>query len=1243
MVLAIALALLILVGSTAWLLTRPDGADRLARLLQPNSPFAFDYDVLDGSLAGPLGIQGLRVQGASWSLEAARLDLAWHPVALLRGQLHVESLKGEDVRFQHHASPAPDAPPGDGSPPAPFSLPLALRLDRLELASGCYQSGDETPQCLDGRLDDLRLTGSRWTLDHLTLIHSQFRLTGRGGGELAGRWPLALRLSAQAALPDLPPWAGELAVDGDLLELGIAHAAAPPYAYQLVARITEPLGALRWQAEWTAQNLSPNAFRAELPEALRLTATVRGDGDRRHARLHAVLHGEGTPQGPWEGQLAGTVDATAAHLDRLTLDTPLVRMQGEGVWPLQAQADQALTARLAWQDLRWPGAALDSPAGELRLDGTPERFALNMQAQLAGAWAGNQTARIELAGHGDRQGLALEQIEANNLLKGRLSGQGHIGWTPAVSWDLALQGEGLDPGTLDPRWPGRLGFDLSTRGSRSPEQLAAAVDLRTFQGQLRGRPVQAQGALEGAGSQWTLQRLDARSGQARLRAQGQWGPAVRLDASLQAPDLADLWPGASGRVEATLHADGPRDNPRLSLDGSARAIRWESYRASELSLAGKWQGRNAPLQADLEVRQLGLGARSVEQAMLELRGHPDAHRLSLDVKGEGAAAQLAATGGWRDGRWTGQLSTFSVRPEADSVWQLDAPARLELGPQHARLAGLCLRQAKQSLCADGEWVAPRWQGQLQLADLDLAPWRSVLGEEWTLAGSVAGTLNAQGSSEQATGTVTARADRVLLERRSPIAGLPPERFLTIPELRLSGQATDEGLSATLTGTPGERGRLAAEFSMPGYEGRWREVSDLPIEGQLQLETDELAPLALLIPQIDRPQGRLTADLGVRGPWQAPVFSGSARLTDGAVNVPAAGLQLRAIRLDATPAPDDRIQLTGQLESGKGVLSLQGLMALNQGQPRLQARLTGRDVLVADTAEARVRVSPEMSVDYAATGLAIRGQLTVPEALLKPKDLEGTVRPSGDEVIVGATAEADQSALPWALDLRVILGDKVRFEGFGLKADITGQLGLREGPGTLPVASGELLLDGRYRAYGQDLTIERGRILYTGVPLDSPGLDLRASRRFQEQTVGVEVRGLVQQPDVKVFSQPLLPQSDALAYLVLGRPLNQASNDDGAAMNRAAAAVGLAGGELLAQRIGQRFGMQDVEIKNTGDAAASELSVGRYLTPRLYVSYGVGVFNAISTLRTRYQISRRWTLRTESGVNSSVDAVYTLER
>ena len=40
------LALLAVVGAMALLLTRPDGTDRLVRLLQPYSPIAFDYDTL---------------------------------------------------------------------------------------------------------------------------------------------------------------------------------------------------------------------------------------------------------------------------------------------------------------------------------------------------------------------------------------------------------------------------------------------------------------------------------------------------------------------------------------------------------------------------------------------------------------------------------------------------------------------------------------------------------------------------------------------------------------------------------------------------------------------------------------------------------------------------------------------------------------------------------------------------------------------------------------------------------------------------------------------------------------------------------------------------------------------------------------------------------------------------------------------------------------------------------------------
>ncbi|MFZ5533052.1 MAG: translocation/assembly module TamB domain-containing protein [Pseudomonadota bacterium] len=1241
--LGLVVALLGLAGMAYWLATRPDGVDRLARLLQPYAPVTYDYDRAEGSLVGPVRVAGLRVTGAGWALNVGQIDLAWYPAALLRRQLHIADLTIRDLRYQV-TTPAAEQPAGDGAPPGPLGLPLTIRVDRFDAQQACYQNGPEAPQCLDARAQALDLGAGRWSAGRLALDHPRLQVSGAGSGETTGRWPLTARLAARAPVEGYPEWTGEFALAGDLTDLGIAHRAPAPYDYELVARLRQPLGPLQWQATWTTSALRPHVFRPDLPEAVVLQAEITGTGTREEARIEAQGRAEGAPEGVWQAKLAGRLDRSGARLDRLSMDGPAGQVRGEADIPFTGEDQRPVRADLAWQDLRWPGTALDSPEGRLQIGGTLARYELALHALIKGSYAtGPQSATVDLAGQGDRSELRIAALSARGLLKGTVEGRGLVRWAPALSWDFDVRGRGLDPGGIDARWPGRLALDASTRGQRDAAGLQVQAEVRSLQGQLRGRPIEAKAALAGVGSEWTLTGLQARAGRARLTGEGRWAEEVRLRAWLDAPDLGDLWPDASGRLALTTEAAGPRADPRIELTASAGNVRVDATRLEALDLATQWGGWTRPLSLDATVRGLESGDRRLDAAKVTVQGRPDAHRLSIRAEQPALAVQLDAAGGWKAPLWTGRMTALALRPREGAPWQLDQPATVDLGRQQATLSGLCLRQAGQSLCADGQWRPESLAARLQLTDLDLAPWQGLLGPDWRLVGRVGGTMEAQGAGERMTGTISAQADNVIVERKSPIAGLPADRFLTLEALRFTGAATPRGLTARLSGWSGEAGRLEAGLAIPGYDGRWRRLAELPTEGRVQIDTDELAPLALLVTQLDQPRGRLSADLAWRGPWQAPEFSGAARLTEGAVDVPVAGLQLRKIGLEATPIGGDRLRLSGALDSGNGTLSLDGQFGLQQGRPALQARLSGRDVLVADTAEARVRVSPDMQVSYTPYKLAVNGQLTVPEALLKPRELEGTVKPSGDEVIVGPKAAVERGALPWALDLRLILGDKVRFEGFGLKTDITGQLRLHEGPGTLPAASGELILNGRYRAYGQDLTIERGRILYAGAPLDTPGLDLRASRKFGEQTVGVEARGLVQQPDVKVFSQPLLPQSDALAYLVLGRPLNQASGDDGAAMNRAAAAVGLAGGELLAQRIGSRFGVQDVEVKNSGDVTTSELSVGRYLTPRLYVSYGVGVFNAVSTLRTRYTLSRRWTLRTESGAQSSVDAIYTLER
>ncbi|MDC4205968.1 MAG: translocation/assembly module TamB domain-containing protein [Candidatus Manganitrophus sp.] len=57
---------------------------------------------------------------------------------------------------------------------------------------------------------------------------------------------------------------------------------------------------------------------------------------------------------------------------------------------------------------------------------------------------------------------------------------------------------------------------------------------------------------------------------------------------------------------------------------------------------------------------------------------------------------------------------------------------------------------------------------------------------------------------------------------------------------------------------------------------------------------------------------------------------------------------------------------------------------------------------------------------------------------------------------------------------------------------------------------------------------------------------------------------------------------------------------------------------------------------------TKLVIGRYLSPRFYVSYGIGLFEAANTLSLRYTINQKLTLRAESGEESSLDLLYTRE-
>ncbi len=231
---------------------------------------------------------------------------------------------------------------------------------------------------------------------------------------------------------------------------------------------------------------------------------------------------------------------------------------------------------------------------------------------------------------------------------------------------------------------------------------------------------------------------------------------------------------------------------------------------------------------------------------------------------------------------------------------------------------------------------------------------------------------------------------------------------------------------------------------------------------------------------------------------------------------------------------------------------------------------------------------------------------------------------------------DAAALPLYANVEVRLGEQVKLVGFGLDATIAGSLQVTERPGAVTTGSGEIRVAGTYKAYGQDLTVRQGQLLYAATPLDDPRLNVVAVRVVDTVTAGLRVTGRAQSPQLEVFSDPAMGQSSALSYLVTGKPLEAIGEGDadGDALQSAARSLGTAAGGLLAKNVGRRLGIDEVGIKESAAVGGEVLTIGQYLSPRLYLSYGVGLFKPGEVVTLRYKISEALSVEAENANESS---------
>lgn len=1226
--------LLVVLLALGWLTLTTGGARWAADWLRDYEP-RLDFQVQGGALGYGLQLGAVRWQSETLRFAADQLTLEWTPSCLLGGRLCIELVRVEAPRVVVSPAPEPVASPADAAG-EPFKLPLGIQLSLLQLSDVEV----ELPDYLI-RLEAVQASAS---MSQRELAIGWARLRGleveqRGVGEAPAPTTVGDAGWGPIELPavDLP---FAVTVDGLLLErASLQLGGAPVWIDSLALSAGLRNGELRLRKlQLEVENLRAEAsgeilLREDYPLSLRLSARALPEGLAEPIQLDVQLGGS-LARLSVEAEAEGALRATLAG-----------RLQ-----PLQPRLPFELQAR--WPRLGWP---LQAPAvavlsdGELRAQGDLQGYQMNLDSRVDGEQI--PPGRWRLQARGDLEGLVVESLQGQ-VLDGELSAEGRLSWAQGLSWQAALRASGINPGAQWPDYPGRLGGRLRAEGRVTEEgwTLSARPDI---DGRLRDYPVALGGTVaKTAAGAWRFQGLRLASGANRLELDGRLQERWDLAGRFQLPEPQALLPELRGSASGGFSLAGPLEQPDVRLRFEGRELVYNELRAAELAVEARL-GRLGYADSTLLLTASGLaaGESKVGRLRAELEGRRDRHLLTLSLNGEPYAGELVLAGGLTESLdWRGELRSAELGLPPEQRWTLESPVDLAWRQGAARLTlqPHCWRQQQASLClSEPARIGERGELALALEDFQLqwlGPWLPE-GVVWQ------GPLQAGAALAWRPG-VLPTLELSAVSRDGEVDVVEED---DVPPVRLDYQRLAVGLSV-------QDGRLLGTLDLESRtlgNGRLRvatrpEAQPRPLQGEVELDGVRLEILKPFLPQMQALAGELGLSGALGGTLQAPEFNGQLRLREGRLATPGMPMELREVALTAE-IQGSQARLSGSFASGGGgEARLEGEARWGGEEWALRLGLEGERLLLTYEPLARLRVSPDLDIRVRPKRVAVSGRVVVPSGEISLQQLpEGAVAVSEDVVVVRrpgeeggvVTPEPPPPAPGWSIttDVELILGDEVQLTGMGLEGRLAGNLRLRQRPGGVPEAVGELrIVDGRYEAYGQELEIRRGQLLFSG-PVREPNLNVEAVRRVEDVVAGIRVEGSPDAPEVSLFSNPTMPQEDVLSYIIRGRPLDEAgSTGQDALLSQAALSLGIFGGRGLATSLAEELGIEDFELGTTGEGEETQVELSGYLAPNLHVRYGMGVFQPLETLTLRYQISRRFYVEAVRGLESAVDVFYQFE-
>lgn len=789
-----------------------------------------------------------------------------------------------------------------------------------------------------------------------------------------------------------------------------------------------------------------------------------------------------------------------------------------------------------------------------------------------------------------------------------------------------------------------LNFDVNLQGKLLP-QPDLRVNFVSRDSQWQNQSLTSSGELTIQNTHMLDINLQAALLDSKFSAKGDLNqPNSKLEWLLDMPNLAVIGPDYAGQAFANGSIEGAFENLALRFNLKAEKLKIAAIITSE-KLEGKaslMAGADGKFEGEFNASNLQYASYPIVDSMIRVDGTRNDHQIKITAYNRDLKFESHLSGGLiTSDNWQGDIQSLTY--QGKSSISLQAPAKLKLSPEE-----LSLQNAKLTILRGQVFIenlalgANHFSSNGQLETLSLSDLPPAL---LTLPNQMQGDLTVSGLWDiQATDAVNGKLS---LWRESGDISLNTLTNKPIPlglnEARINAVFEQNKTTLDLAITGNQLGNLDMHLNtaLAKTEKGYALLAEAPLKLNSKAQLHTLAwlplPATLSDAKID---GQLSFNVNADGTVQSPNLSGVATGKNLQLSLLSEGVALSKGSIEARFDKDQLLIKEAKWKGGEGYLTTTGSIRLGHNQTEISLDWQAEKFTALSRTDRRLTLTGLGNTHLKDGLLTITGNFTANNGFIQLAE-EGTPKLGEDVIILGKTESIPETDLKILLKgLRIDLGNDFIVRGQGIDAQLTGAVTLTGLSHYHPHAEGSIQVKkGTYLAYGQVLVIEEGRFIFSG-PLDNPGINIRAMRNSKPVNAGIKITGTAFAPVTKLISEPNVPDSEKLSWLVLGHGMDQTAGNEFAMLSLAAGAILTQGQSVpLQTQLARAAGLDEFSFSG-GNAESTALTLGKRLSSKLYLSYQKSINGLLDVARLTFNLTPRWSIRAESGNESAVDVLYT---